>query len=586
MKKENLPVLAYFALLSLIITLPLFSPGYILTLDMITVPKTSWPSIWQPDFFISLINQLFNLILPSYWFHKIILFLIFFLSGISMAGLAGVKNIFIKLFAGTLYSVNPFVYERVMAGHWYFLLAYALFPWVIMATTGLFSKPGFVSAIKLALLATLIFNLFVHFTVIFAVFFVVYGILFLIFNSRNLNSKLFYNLGLSLLFVLILNLNWLIPVLIGKSFITNSLRSFSRQDLLAFQSVADPQYGLIFNLLSGFGFWEEVYDYFISLKLVIPFWPVLSLLILAIFILGLLHLLTKERNREILPLKITLVIIFILALDFAGGIALKPFRNTVVSLYDKFPVLYGFREPQKLISLVILGYAFFGAYGLEWLISLSKNKVFRLGLPLFFVVLPFVYTPLVFGSFRGQLKPVFYPDSWQKVNQLLTGDKDDFLVLFFPWHQYLRFNFSNNLVIANPAPYFFEKKVLSARNYETAPLYSHDDRPEALHIEGLLSIREKGYNLMGQPVDYQVDWGADLSPIGIKYIILAKDSDWKKYLFLESSDAISKIYEDGQIILYKNLSFGLADIRQDSSGQNLDGFPELSSPSATVIRID
>src|SRR3989338_10892138 len=240
-----------------------------------------------------------------------------------MAGLAGVKNIFIKLFAGTLYSVNPFVYERVMAGHWYFLLAYALFPWVIMATTGLFSKPGFVSAIKLALLATLIFNLFVHFTVIFAVFFVVYGILFLIFNSRNLNSKLFYNLCLSLLFVLILNLNWLIPVLIGKSFITNSLRSFSRQDLLAFQSVADPNYGLVFNLLSGYGFWEEVYDYFISVKLVIPFWPVISSIFIGLFAAGLIHLITRERDKETLPLKVTLCIIFILALDFAGGIALK-----------------------------------------------------------------------------------------------------------------------------------------------------------------------------------------------------------------------------------------------------------------------
>src|SRR3989338_6358466 len=323
MKKENLPVLAYFALLSLIITLPLFSPGYILTLDMVTVPKTAWPSFFQPDFSFALINQLFNLFLPSYWFPKIILFLVFFLSGISMAGLAGSKNILIKLFAGTLYTVNPFVYERVMAGHWYFLLGYAVFPWVISAIVELFRKPKIKTALILALLATLLFNLFLHFTLIFAVFFIIYGLIFLLFNLQKLPSRLFFNLGLTLFFILIFNLNWISPVLIGRSSVTESLSSFSRRDLLAFQSVADPNYVLVFNLLSGYGFWEEVYDYFISVKLVIPFWPVISSIFIGLFAAGLIHLITRERDKETLPLKVTLCIIFILALDFAGGIALK-----------------------------------------------------------------------------------------------------------------------------------------------------------------------------------------------------------------------------------------------------------------------
>src|SRR3989344_2447515 len=103
MRKESLLIFVFFAVLSLIITLPLFSPGYILTLDMLTVPKTAWPSFFQPDFSIALINQLFNLFLPSYWFPKIVLFLIFFLAGISMASLVETKNTVIKICAGTLY---------------------------------------------------------------------------------------------------------------------------------------------------------------------------------------------------------------------------------------------------------------------------------------------------------------------------------------------------------------------------------------------------------------------------------------------------------------------------------------------------
>ncbi|KKS96089.1 MAG: hypothetical protein UV73_C0012G0117 [Candidatus Gottesmanbacteria bacterium GW2011_GWA2_43_14] len=560
MIKRNLSAFVFFGLLSLVITLPLLKPGYILTLDMVQVPDPGWPSPWQVSFPVALLNKLFVLFLPSYWFPKIVLFLVFFLSGVSMATFVGTGNILVNLFAGTIYTLNPFVYERVMAGHWYFLLGYALFPWLVKSVVDLFRRPALTSTLKLALLATLIFNLFLHFTVIFAVFFVIYAIFFLIVNSRNIKSKLYYYLSLFLFVIFIFNLNWLLPTLAGKSTISDSLSSFSRQDLYAFQTVADPQFGLIFNLLSGFGFWEEVYDYFISQKQIIPFWPLLSLPIIALSIMGLVYLLTKKENWENLVLNISLLVVFILALDFAGGIALKQFAPTVFALYDRIPILYGLREPQKLVMLMMFSYAYFGAYGLKWFKSLVKPLAAKLLVIGGFFLIPFVYTPLIFAGFWGQLKPVFYPESWYRVSAIINADNDNFRMLFLPWHQYLRFNFNHNLVIANPVPEFFNKPVLASRNYETRPLYSHDQRPEALHMEGLFSIQEKKVNLFGQEVEYPVDWSRDLAIIDIKYIMLSKDSDWLKYKFLDDDPELYKQFEDDSLILYRNLMFGVEPV--------------------------
>ena len=114
--------------------------------------------------------------------------------------------------------------------------------------------------------------------------------------------------------------------------------------------------------------------------------------------------------------------------------------------------------------------------------------------------------------------------------------------------------------MANPAVLFFDKPILSSQNYETVPLYSHDSRPEALHVEGLLSIKMKGVNLLDEPVTEEILLGSALSVIDVKYIILAKDADWKEYDFLSRQADLKKIYEGTDLVLYQNLSFGQEEI--------------------------
>lgn len=573
---SNFFPLTLFSILSFVIVFPFLPTGYILTMDKVIADKILLPDITSTHFLFDGLMSILNLIIPTFWIQKIILFLIFFLSSLGMYKIIPEKTGFARYFGAIFYSINPFVYERVMAGHWQLLLGYSLFPFIINLTFSFFQHPSKLRMVILALLTTLLFNIDIHFLLIYSVFFVLAFSLFVLFNRNKLALLLKPVLTL-LLLILLFNSNWIAGSILGQGEDIQALSSFSRDDLIAFQSVPDQNFGLIFNLLSGYGFWPEVYDYFISPKSVNIFWPLISVVIILISFYGVYQYI-KQEERKAIPFIITLIIMFLLALDFAGGVALKSSANVFYYLYNLFPFIRGFREPQKLIGIVILCYAFFGSMGIYYL----GEKIARKAKPVIigiFIILPFVYTPTLFASFWGQLRPVLYPSSWEKVNQILKEDKGDFLTLFFPWHQYMRFRFANNMVVANPAPYYFSKPILSSQNYETEYLDRRDTRMDALHVNGLLSIEKEKINLLGDKVNEKIVWGEALAPINVKYLILAKEDDWESYRFLDLSKDLENIFEDDNLIFYKNNRWSFDSNKEtepieEYTEEDLDGFEE------------
>ena len=561
----------FFSFLSSVIVFPLLSPGYILTMDIAFIPKLPFPDLFSPSFFFSSLLWLLNLFTPSYILQKIMLYLVFFLSGWGMYRFVSKKYGWFGIYGGIYYAINPFVYERVMAGQWQFLLGYSILPFVISAIIVFFDEPSRKNTVILGIWSYLLISLAIHFTLVLLVILLIYGLIHAFYNKGKILIAV-RHLILFGVILIILNANWLVPTILGSSDVSQIISLFDSSDLTAFQSVPDKNFGLIFNLLSGYGFWPEAYDYFILPKSIIFLWPILSLLLISLSLYGLSRMFL-EKEKSSFPEFMTFFVLFLISLDFAGGVALKSFGNIVYYLYEKLPLLRGFREPQKLVGVMMFCYAFFGSVGLASLMNkLKKGSVFYL-LCFMFLFLPFVYSPTVFGGFWGQLKPVFYPESWSEVNNILTQDKNDYTVIFFPWHQYMRFRFNGNRIAVNPAEYFFSKKILTSKNYETASLDSHDQRLEALHVEGLLSIEKTGINLLGDVVDQKIMWGESLSPIGVKYVILAKEDDWNKYKFLDRQSDLKKIYDDNDLILYQNMSWGKEDLFNKE--KELEFIPEL-----------
>ena len=88
----------------------------------------------------------------------------------------------------------------------------------------------------------------------------------------------------------------------------------------------------------------------------------------------------------------------------------------------------------------------------------------------------------------GQVKPTNYPDDWQTVRTMIDDDPEDFTVLVLPWHMYMGFDWLpnrwNNL--ANPAPSFFSKPVISGDNIEVPPNYSDSSDPRSKYEANML----------------------------------------------------------------------------------------------------
>src|SRR3989338_5863671 len=148
MKNKHLII---FAIISFAILAPLLNGKYILTLDTIISP-TSFHGMSFSDFiygtYLNRPNQgelgidasriplfitsiMLKSFIPVFILQKIEIFLIFFLSMLSMYCLVNTKKEKPRYFAAFLYAINPFTYTRFMAGHWSILLGYAVLPFLV-----------------------------------------------------------------------------------------------------------------------------------------------------------------------------------------------------------------------------------------------------------------------------------------------------------------------------------------------------------------------------------------------------------------------------------------------------------------------
>jgi len=159
------------------------------------------------------------------------------------------------------------------------------------------------------------------------------------------------------------------------------------------------------------------------------------------------------------------------------------------------------------------------------------------------IITPFIYSFTFFNGFAGQIKPTDYPPDWYQINNFLNEDKQDFKILFFPWHGYMDFKWVNNTQkrIANPAKNFFDKETISATNVEIGQIYRQDNAPDQLYIDSLIRNRDNITN-----------FGELISILNIKYILLTKEVDYKSYFFLFNQSDIELVKDTENLYVFKN----------------------------------
>lgn len=532
--------------LSIIILWQMLLPGYILTLDMVYAPKfkivNAIGEFLNPLPFELLLKGL-NYVLDGWIIQKIVLLAMFFIIG--YFGYKYIANNKIsKYWAGIFYLANPFVYERFLAGHYMHLIAYGLLPVFSYYIIKFYENPDLKNSLKtfIALLFIGLFSL--HFLIISIILFFLYSLYVLIVKIIKKDNviSVIKNLFIGGIFFLVISSYWLVPYILNRN--NSILTTFNKDHIDAFLTAGDPKLGTTFNVLSLYGFWGESQPwarYFIWPKDSIFLWTGLFTLLFLIIIYGIYKSFkNKEYNRSTFFL-----IAGIIGFIFSCGAGETIFKNFNLWLFNNVWFWSGFRDSQKWSGLLVLSYAYFGslgAYGIYEYFK-SKNKFKKIILYLVFLI-PILYTLTIWGGFSRQVKAVWYPNDWHEANNFLNNDKEDFKVLFLPWHQYLSLNFNQKLITGNPAKLFFDKKIFQGENMELKNIYSQEGDEENKKVEKIV------LNSSSVPIENTVNL---LNDKNIKYIIFINDlgeGELPKFLKSES-EYVKKAYISNDLTIYK-----------------------------------
>ncbi len=530
MNDDELPLIVYFLLASLLI-LPLLGPGYYLALDMQRGPNSYSDSRFN-DFYgvnpygaylpLTVAFSALSKIIPVEILQKILLFLILFLCGASAHYSLPKELGNSRYFAGFLYTLNPFVFIRFLAGHWSFLLSYALWPISIKFFIDFLQNPKQDNLVKAALI-TFAASISSHGVILLLL---CYSVLFIFHMAKNkARPALIKQTSILAFLVLAMNLFWIAPVVLTFE---ETYAPASAEAYLEDFGAESRDLPLSLAIITMHGFWRSGFTY---TKDVFDLWYILFLLIFAICAYGFFMLLGQNRM-----LAFTLLSIFALALLFSIGA-----ESPVYFLFEMLPIHFIFRDSQKFVGLIALAYSMLGAYGVHFVLQKTDGRK-RTLLLIALIAVPVAYNYGFFG-FLDQIGPTVYPQEWVEADKIIAADNTSTNILVLPLHLYSRYSWVNSKqkTLANPAGPFFSKPVIAATNVETKHVYSDVNDSREQYLRSIFKNQSNNTAEM-------------LLPLDVRYIILFRDRWDTAHYFnvLNNASNLALIFEGPTMYLFRN----------------------------------
>lgn len=541
MLRNNKKAWLVYGPIALLIMLPLLRSGYIFALDMVFTPRLAMPDAVTASYLFRAGLHFLNILVPAEIIEKTILIAILLLSGIGMHRLMQyikTNGTFGTYIAGTLYMINPYTYSRFMAGQYSVLLGYSMLPFFTRALLNFLAKPSWASIIILSGWALLISIVSVH-TIGLTILLSTLAVGLYCWQKRNepsyLPAVLKYGF-FGLVGVFVASSYWLIPFLLGKGKTAQTISQFSAGDRQAFATLGANAFGKLGNVLRLQGFWAEGRGLYVLPQDQVVAWKLILLCVWALVIIGLVTM-WRSRQQQVAKL-------FIISAIIASVLGAGVFSTW---LADTLPLFAGYREPQKFVGLIALGYAACAGWGANSIIQYCRRRLGKSAVPITAAITTLIvllFTPVMFWGFAGQLSPRHYPDDWFVINKQLNQDSPNFQVLFLPWHLYMYFSFAER-IIANPAPQFFDKPTVSSGDPEFGAASLVTFTPSQKLLDGAILPTAAQHG----------DLGSKLAPLGIKYILFAKESDAYNYDYLDYQKDLKLQAETATLKLYRNEAF-------------------------------
>ncbi len=525
-------------IVALVVLGPMLKLGYVLTLDMVFGPFQTYVPQARGEFVSSVplwyFVHLLYTFLPGFVIEKGMLFGLFFaISFLSLRFLPLSLNktkapFLVRLVASLLYTANPFVYERLLAGHWAHLCAYALLPLVLHLLFSLEQEYTRVRAVQLgavlALVSVFSLHLFVM-AVLMSVLWYAVVISQVVYKKKynELPLKL-WGAGVAFVTTLVATSYWTWPALMRAHPVE---KLFDAAHWQAFAAVPHEHIPTILNLVLMGGYWGEAYPWASYFR-----WPqenifflISSVAVACLSLVGVYTLWKQQKTRAVF-----VCVVAVLALVFATGVSDTPFAGLNYFLYAHVPFWSGFRDSQKFIALYALCVSLCAGVGSGVVLEWAR----RLGSAWRYIVAVVFLVPLLFGvyvwfGFSSQLPSVWYPQDWFLVrSEIASAPQDKMLVV--PWQGYLSLRFVQNHLVANPTSQFFGPQAVVSQNVRVGGVYDEN---------GTASYEELDYAVRHQsPADGRT-MAEFLRARGIRYVLYLQDLrgvDPNTYQFLQSSE--------------------------------------------------
>jgi hypothetical protein len=459
---------AYALALSLVVTAPLLTPGYLLLRDAVSTPRSylSDAALGLSEAAPRALPQDFAIALASHVIDGGVVVKALLVAGLWLAGWGAARLAAVVLpdagpsgqfVAATLAVWNPYVAERLLQGHWSLLVGYGCLPWVAAAVLRLRGGDGsrwpvlFFTAVAGVTPTGLLLAATVALVCCLAP-----G------PGRSRWACAAVSLGAAVLSAL----PWLVA-----SAVAGSLASTQASGVTAFAARAEPGLGTLFSLAGLGGIWNGEA---VPASRTTLFAVVATVVLLAVVAVGLPSAL---RRPAAVPLLVLAGVAVALPAVAATGPGLAVLEATVRTL----PGLGVLRDAQKWVALAMPGYALAGAGAVVTLRHRLPAPATAVACCLaLLAVLP----DLAWGV-GGKVTSVRYPPGWAATAALINADPRPVAVL--PPDTMRDFAWAGTAPVLDPLPRWVSADVLATGDLLIAGRTVPGEGERAREVQRLLT---------------------------------------------------------------------------------------------------
>jgi hypothetical protein len=562
----------WFIALAALVLGPLAAGGYLLLLDAPAGPNPEWPP------FLAVPSEGISPSVPGLAIERLLGYAHpqlpnkLFIAAAVIVGGAGIYRFLTHkagtaapaaIVAATFFCINPWVNDRMVSGQLLLTGAYALLPWLLSSLSDVVVGLNKLNVARALGWCAAIGAVDIHVGGM-AVLLLVAAIAFS--NHASL-GKLGY-ISVCLLVLVAINSFWIVPSL----FVGEAARLGSG-DLVAYAPRPRSARILPF-VLTLHGFWRSEFDRAIDLYPARFFATFLPLVLAALY--GLTRAISsKTWFRASSALASTCAIAIVLGM----GRSFPPTRAIADWLFNNMPGYGIYREPQKWIAILALGYALFTGVGLDGIARRLEKVGHGTGrLVALAIALPLLASSVMLWGFGGRVHLSHFPQGWEEAEKITEGQDGN--LLFLPWHHYQPLYFADFRIVANPAPDYFSSRVLIS---DDAQLFVREDTapadPRDLYVAKLLRNRSE-----------VEQFGHLVAPAGVRYVALAHVADFGSYKFLDRQSDLELVLSTDDMTLYQNLAFrgtsyGLTEASTASGLGQVLASAELQEKAASELQV-